>query len=116
MGTNPAEHGYQDLEARLRSTSSRHRRVIGTPWLSTWLYYPNYSALVRPIATLAREPASGRLKLLFAGYLVLHLDFEHIRQSMLPALVRGHFRAMAGNVLFDVALTVDGEGHGLLWV
>lgn len=103
------EHGYQDLEARLRSTSSRHRRVIGTPWLSTWLYYPDYSALVRPIATLAREPASGGLKLLFAGYLVLHLDFEHIRQSMLPELVRGHFRAMAGNVLFDVALAVDDE-------
>lgn len=103
------EHEYQDLEALLQSTSSRYRRVISTPWLSTWLYYPDYSALVRPIATLAREPVSGKRELLFAGYLVLQLDFEHIRQSILPALVRGHFRAMAGNVLFDVAFAVDDD-------
>ena len=103
------EHGYRDLEARLRSTSSRHRRVISTPWLSTWLYYPDSSALVRPVATLAREPVSGRRELLFAGYLVLQLDLEHVRQSTLPALVRRHFRAMAGNVLFDVAIAVDDE-------
>ena len=102
-------HGYQDLEVRLRSTSSRYRRVIGTPWLSTWLYYPDQSALVRPVATLAREPVSGQRELRFAGYLVLQLDVEYIRQHILPALVRGHFRAMAGNVLFDVAFAVDDE-------
>ena len=103
------EHGHQDLEVRLQSTSSRHRRVISTPWLSTWLYYPDYSALVRPVATLAREPASGKRELVFAGYLVLQLDFEHIRQHILPALVRRHFRAMSGNLLFDVAFVVDDE-------
>ncbi|MYB54631.1 MAG: HAMP domain-containing histidine kinase [Acidobacteriia bacterium] len=103
------EHGHQDLEARLRATISRHRRVISTPWLSTWLYYPDYSALVRPVATLAREPVSGERDLQFEGYLVLQLDVEHIRQHILPALVRRHFRAMAGNVLFDVAFVVDDE-------
>ena len=104
-----ADEGYQDLEVRLRSTSSRHRRVISTPWLSTWLYYQDYSALVRPIGTLARDPVSGKRELLFAGYLVLQLDFEHIRQSILPELARRHFRAVAGNVLFDVAFSVDDE-------
>ena len=102
-------HGYQDLEVRLRSTSSRHRRVISTPWLSTWLYYPDHSALVRPVATLAKEPVSGERELLFAGYLVLQLDLEHIRRRVLPTLARRHFRAIAGNVLFDVALAVDDE-------
>ena len=103
------EQGYQDLEIRLQSTSARHRRVIGMPWLSTWLYYPDHSALVRPVGKLAKEPVSGRPDLAFAGYLVLQLDLEHIRQRILPTLVRGHFRAMAGNVLFDVALAVDDE-------
>ncbi|MDE0109461.1 MAG: HAMP domain-containing sensor histidine kinase [Bryobacterales bacterium] len=103
------EHGYQGLEVRLRSASSRHRRVISPSWLSTWLYYPDCSALVRPVATIAREPVSGRYELQFTGYLVLQLDVEHIRQSILPALVRGHFRATAGNVLFDVAIAVDDE-------
>ncbi|MDE0622969.1 MAG: HAMP domain-containing sensor histidine kinase [Bryobacterales bacterium] len=103
------EHGYKDLKVRLRSTSSRHRRVISTPWLSTWLYYPDHSALVRPVATLAKEPVSGKRELLFAGYLVLQLDLEHIRQRVLPTLARRHFRAIAGNVLFDVALAVDDE-------
>ncbi len=103
------DHEYQDLEDRLQSTSSRHRRVISTPWLSTWLFYPDHSALVRPIGTLGRDPVSGKRELLFAGYLVLQLDFDHIRQHILPALARRHFRAMAGNVLFDVAFAVDEE-------
>ena len=105
----PPEHGYQDLEAQLQSTSARHSRVISTPWLSTWLYYPDYSALVRPVATLAGEPVRGKRELQFAGYLVLQLDLEHIRQRILPALVRRHFRATAGNLLFDVAFVVDDE-------
>ena len=100
---------YRDLEVRLRSTSSRHRRVISTSWLSTWLYYPDHSALVRPVAALSREPGRGQRELLFEGYLVLQLDLEHIREHVLPALVSGQFRTLAGNVLFDVALAVDGE-------
>ena len=103
------DHEYQDLEVRLQSTSSRHRRVISTPWLSTWLYYPEHSALVRPIATLARDPVGGQPELLFAGYLVLQLDFEHIRQRILPELARRHFLAMSGHVLLDVAVAVDDE-------
>lgn len=102
-------HGFEDLDARLWSTSSRHRRVISTPWLSTWMYYPDYSALVRPVATLAPRQMSGQNELLFAGYLVLQLDTEHIREHLLPALVKGYFRTMAGGVSFEVALAVDGE-------
>ena len=103
------DHRYQGLQARLQATSSRHRRVISTPWLSTWLYHPDYSALVRPVGTLARDPVSGKRELKFAGYLVLQLDSEHIRQRILPELARRHFRAIAGNVLFDVAFAVDDE-------
>lgn len=103
------EHEHADLEARLRSLSSRHREVFGPQWLSTWLYYPDYSALVRPLATLQREPATGVRKLLFAGYLVLQLDLEYICQRILPHLLRDHHRRVTGDLLFDVALAVNGE-------
>lgn len=103
------EPGYADLEVRLRSISSRHREVLGPQWLSAWLYYSDYSALVRPVATLGREPATGRRRLLFEGYLVLQLDFEYIYQRILPELVHDHFRSMTGDLLFDVALAVNGE-------
>ena len=101
------ENGYTDLEARLRSISSRHRRVLGPQWLSTWLYYPDYSALVRPVGALGQEPANGERELLLAGYLVLQLDFEYISQRILSELVHDHFRSMTETLLVDVAFAVD---------
>lgn len=103
------EREYKDLEARLRSTSSRHREVLGPQWLSTWLYYSDDSALVRPVAKLGRDAASGRRKLLFEGYLVLQLDLEYVCESVLPVFVRDHFRGMTGDLMVDVGLAVNGE-------
>ena len=100
---------FKALEAKLRSTSARHRQVLGPRWLSTWLYYPDTSALVRPVGTLARDPRSAERELVFAGYLVLELDVEYICEQIMPGLVRAHFLNMTGDLLFDVAFALDGE-------
>ena len=100
---------FEDLEAELQSTVSRHRQVLGPDWLATWLYYPDYSALVRPVATLGRKPNAAERELLFVGYLVIQLDLEYICEHIVPGLVRAHFLDMTGDLLFDVALALDGE-------
>ena len=106
IGTQGA---FEDLEAELQSTVPRHREVLGPQWLATWLYYPDYSALVRPVATLRRKPNAAERELLFVGYLVLQLDLEYICAEIVPGFVRTHFLDMTGDLLFDVALALDGE-------
>ena len=100
---------YKDLGARLRSTSSRHRRMMGPQWLSTWLYYPDFSALVRPVGTLRQAPSNGGPEMFFAGYLVLLLDHEYISRRILPDFLRDHLLSLRGDLQVDVAFVVDGQ-------
>lgn len=105
----PPEGGYQRLEARLQALSSEHRRRINDWSRSTWLYYPDYSALVRPVASLSTDSLRSNRRLRFRGYLVLQLDVEYVLDQVMPELLRIPFRDLASIKQLEVALAVNGD-------
>ncbi len=101
---------YKDLAARLQSNVSLHRKRMDPQWLSTWLYYHDFSALVRPVGTLGQELGNGgEPEMSFAGYLVLQLDLEYISRHILPGHLGVHLFNLKDDLQVDVAFVVDGD-------
>ncbi len=107
----PVDSGqsYKDLGVRLQSTVSRHREKMDPQWLSTWLYYPEFSALVRPVGTLRKKLGNGQPEMSFVGYLVLQLDLEYISRHILPRQLGIHLSSLRDDLQVDVAFVVDGH-------
>jgi len=103
------EGGNQHLAAQLQSLTSKHRQAISTSSLSTWLYYPDQSALVRPVGRPAKDALHRNGELRLEGYLVLQFDIDYILDRVMPELLRIPFRELATRKQIEVALAVDGE-------
>ncbi len=84
-------------------------RVISPRLMVTWMYYPAYSALVRPLAAVEADSSAGDANHVMAGYLILRLDLQYLTGRLLPEMMSQYFAEPLGAGLYDFAVSVDGE-------
>ncbi len=97
------------LGSELSRTGFRPRRPISPRWLATWMVYPEYAAVVRPMMMPLTAAAPKHTQPRLQGYLILQLDLVYVTEQMLPALVGQHIAGPNGQRLYDVALILNGE-------
>ena len=97
------------LRTHLDSVGFRPGRVIIPRWISTWMYYPAYSALVRSFGRVEANSPDGELSPVMAGYLILQLDLEYCSERVFPAMLGQYFAGRGADPTYDFSIAVDGE-------
>ncbi len=76
--------------------------------LPSWTFFPEERAIVRPEFEPDSAPRTGS-----AGYLILVLDWDYIRDHVLPGLVDRMFSGPDGDRLYEVAVVASTGPHFL---
>ncbi len=64
---------------------------IGERWNVTWFYFPRAAALLRPITRPGGKPRNGIPRGWVAGYLILQLAPDYVREELIPGILTRHF-------------------------
>lgn len=110
------EEGLGDLRQELNGIRLRRGREIPTRWWDTWMFYPRFMAVARPIPNPGISRGNENSWAWDGGFLILKLDWDYISERFLPEVMIEYFAGPSGEPLYDIALSLDGasrEGHYL---
>ena len=104
-----------DLRYRLDELALRGALHDEAESNSTWVLYPDSSALVRtePGLGWGRASADRAGEAAIAVYLIALLDVQYLGERLLPEMVDQYFAGPDGQKLYDVAVLVEGGPYFL---
>ena len=104
----PAEwpRGLLGLEAKLLTFWSRYGERANPLWFATWMVYPDYSVVVRPLMLPPRRPEGlpG-----VRGHLILQVDFEYLVEKIVMNRLRRDLEGLGVQTPYEVALVWSRE-------
>ena len=105
------EEGVGGLRRELDRIGLRRGREIPARWQDTWMFYPRFMAVVRPIPTSGVSRGNESSWVWHGGFLILKLDWDYICERLLPEVMIEYFAGPGGEPLYDIALSLDGESR-----
>lgn len=82
---------------------------IGLRWTDTWMLLPRAMVMYRPITRLETDGQVGYHNESMAGYLILQLDLDFIRDKLIPNLLRENLMLLNRDHRFYMGIKVDGK-------
>ncbi len=86
-----------------------HGTTGNARWAATWMFHPGARALFRPIMQLEPASPTNPSAVVLHGYLILQLDFDYVRDRLLPDFVEDSFLGVSDGVSYDVTISLDGS-------
>ena len=82
---------------------------IGLRWTDTWMFLARAMVMYRPITRLETDGQVGYRNESMAGYLILQLDLDFIRDKLIPNLLRQNLMLLNRDHRFYMGIKVDGK-------
>ncbi len=103
--------GLVDLRRELDGMGFRPGRGMPERWRESWIFFPRFMALARPIVDEAPLPHDEDSTVSHAGFLILQLDWDYVAERLLPQMMLEYFTGPRREPLYDVALSLDSDTY-----
>ena len=84
-------------------------RLLSRRWAVTWMFAPGAAALYRPITRLEPGRPDAFYNARLTGYLILKLDVDFIRDTLIPEILSDQFRRLNKRSRYLTKIVLDGR-------